>query len=136
MKSKRSLLLVEDDRVDIMTIERALKEIKITNKLNIVRNGEEALEFLKNNRNEKPCVILLDLNMPKMNGIEFLKVIRADIIYKKIPAIVITAYGETEIMNQCYEAGANNFMVKPINFAKFKAKIDETLAATEKEYTS
>ncbi|MFQ6114635.1 MAG: response regulator, partial [bacterium] len=72
MRSQKPILLVEDDRVDAMTVKRALLEIKVTNDLVITKNGEEALQFLNNANNEKPCIILTDLNMPKMNGIEFL----------------------------------------------------------------
>jgi len=74
MKSQKPILLVEDDRVDQITVKRALKDINVTNQLIIVGNGEEALEFLRDEKHEKPGIILLDLNMPKMNGIEFLRV--------------------------------------------------------------
>ena len=73
MRNLRPILLVEDDSVDAMTVKRAFSELKITNELVRAVNGEEALNYLKEHLNEKPCVILLDLNMPKMNGIEFLK---------------------------------------------------------------
>ena len=69
-KNKGNILLVEDDKVDAMTVKRALKEIQVPNQLNITTNGEEALENLQNSDNELPIIILLDLNMPKMNGIE------------------------------------------------------------------
>lgn len=76
MKNNKSILLVEDDRVDALTVQRALKEINVTNPLHLVTNGEEALKFLITRQKERPCIILLDLNMPKMNGIKFLEIIK------------------------------------------------------------
>lgn len=66
------ILLVEDDQVDVMTVKRALEEINVTNQVINQENGEEALKYLRDPASEKPCIILLDLNMPIMNGIEFL----------------------------------------------------------------
>ena len=76
--TNRPILLVEDDQVDTMTVIRALKEIHVTNPLINVENGEEALAYLRDRESEKPCIILLDLNMPIMNGIEFLQVAKQD----------------------------------------------------------
>ena len=73
MQRRRSILLVEDDQVDCMTIKRALEEVKIKNRLDMVSNGEEALAYLLSADNDLPGLILLDLNMPRMNGIEFFK---------------------------------------------------------------
>jgi len=90
MRNLKPILLVEDDDVDVMTVERVFKDLKIKNQLVSTANGEEALEYLKNSGNKKSCIILLDLNMPKMNGIEFLKIVKADEVLKKIPVIVLT----------------------------------------------
>jgi CheY-like chemotaxis protein len=78
MRNSRPVLLVEDDHVDAMTVKRALRELHVANPLVHTINGEEALNHLRAESNDSPCVILLDLNMPKMNGIEFLKIIKAD----------------------------------------------------------
>ena len=77
-KSKPTILLIEDDRVDAMTVRRALNEIHVANPLDIVGNGEEGLAYLRDEKKKDPCIILLDLNMPKMNGIEFLKIVKMD----------------------------------------------------------
>ena len=76
MTSLKSILLVEDDMVDMMSVKRALKDINVTNPLYHVENGVEALEYFRNKENPRPTIILLDLNMPKMGGIEFLSIIK------------------------------------------------------------
>ena len=119
MKSKRSILLAEDDRVDVMTIERALKEIKVTNRLDVVKNGEEALAFLRKSENEKPCVILLDLNMPRMNGIEFLRVLKADASLKMIPVVVLTTSKEMLDKSESFKLGVAGYMIKPVDYKQF-----------------
>ena len=77
--SMSKVLLVEDDREDVMTVGPALKDLKVTNRLIHVVNGEEALEYLNDANNLKPCIILLDINMPKMSGIEFLKIAKDNV---------------------------------------------------------
>lgn len=84
MRNSGPILLVEDDRVDSMTVERALRDLRITNPLVYTLNGEEALAYLKDESNKSPCIVLLDLNMPKMGGFEFLRNIKADEVLKKI----------------------------------------------------
>jgi len=76
--TNKPILLVEDDQVDVMTVTRALKEIHVTNPLITLENGEEALKYLRDPDNVKPCIILLDLNMPLINGIEFMQVAKHD----------------------------------------------------------
>ena len=119
MKNLKSILLVEDDSVDAMTVSRAFKELKVTNQLVIRLNGEEALDYLRDNGSEKPCVILLDLNMPKMNGIEFLKVAKADENLKKIPVIVLTTSKEDQDKVDSFEYSVAGYIVKPVDYKKF-----------------
>ena len=119
MHNSRPILLVEDDIVDAITVKRALGDLKITNPLVHASDGEEALKYLKTRGNEKPCIILLDLNMPKMNGIEFLKVIKTDADLKTIPVIVLTTSKEKRDVIESFELGAAGYMVKPTDYENF-----------------
>ena len=119
MRNLNPILLVEDDNVDVMAVERALKDLKIKNQLVSTANGEEALEYLKNNGNKKPCIILLDLNMPKMNGIEFLKIVKADEVLKKIPVIVLTTSSQQQDIVESFKLSVAGYIVKSVDYAKF-----------------
>jgi CheY-like chemotaxis protein len=90
MQESEPILLVEDDTVDAMTVKRALRDLKVGNPVAHVTNGEEALDYLKDPTKPKPCLILMDINMPKMNGIELLKMVKADPDLQKIPAVMLT----------------------------------------------
>lgn len=119
MRSEKLMLLVEDDAIDRMTVERALKEIRVTNRLDMVGNGEEALEFLRDSGREKPGIILLDLNMPRMNGIEFLKVVKADEELRRIPVIVLTTSKDEQDRVDSFNLGVTGYMVKPVDYMQF-----------------
>ena len=119
MRSKRPILLIEDDKVDAMSVKRALDEIKVTNRLDIAGNGEEALLFLRNPENKKPCVILLDLNMPKMNGIEFLRIAKQDKKLRRIPVVVLTTSEEEQDRVNSFDLGVAGYMIKPVDYQKF-----------------
>ena len=123
MRNLNPILLVEDDNVDVMAVERALKDLKIKNQLVSTANGEEALEYLKNNGNKKPCIILLDLNMPKMNGIEFLKIVKADKTLKKIPVVILTTSSQQQDIVESFQLSAAGYIVKSIDYAKFAKAI-------------
>ena len=119
MKNAKPILLIEDDRVDAMTIKRALRDINVANSLDIAGNGEEALSFLRNEKNEKPSIILLDLNMPKMNGIEFLKIVKQDDLLKRIPVIVLTTSKEEQDRVESFKLGVAGYMIKPVDYLQF-----------------
>ena len=119
MMFKKTILLVEDDQVDAMTVQRAFKDLKISNNLNIAGNGLDAIEYLKNSENERPCIILLDLNMPKMNGIEFLKEARELGLINRIPVVVLTTSEEDQDRIDSYDLGIAGYMVKPVDYIKF-----------------
>jgi CheY-like chemotaxis protein len=111
--------LVEDDQVDVMMVKRALKDLNVTNPLVQMPNGKEAFEYLTGESNERPCIILLDLNMPKMNGIELLKVMKADDELKKTPVVVLTTSRDTEDKFETFGLGVAGYIIKPTNYKKF-----------------
>jgi CheY-like chemotaxis protein len=116
MKGTRPILLVEDDRVDVLSVKRAFRDLKIANSLQVVGNGEAGLEWLRDEHNPKPCLILLDLNMPRMNGLEFLKVMKNDDELRRIPVIVLTSSkGEQELL-ETYKHGVAGYVVKPADY--------------------
>ena len=119
MRNSKPILLIEDDNVDVMTVERVLRELKIANQLVSTSNGEQALEYLRTNGNKKPCVILLDLNMPKMNGAEFLKIVKKDEVLKKIPVVVLTTSSQQRDVVESFKLGAAGYMVKSVDYGKF-----------------
>ena len=119
MKNLKPILLVEDDSVDAMTVKRALKELNVTNQLVHSIDGEQALEYLKVDDNKKPCVILLDLNMPKMNGIEFLQAVKKDEKLKKTPVVVLTTSKEGNDVTTSFRFSVAGYMVKPVDYKKF-----------------
>ncbi len=123
MKDFKPILLVEDDLVDAQTIKRAFAELKIRNKLVHVTNGEEALNYLGNSRNKKPCVILLDLNMPKMNGIEFLQTVKKDKTLMQIPAIVLTVSSQEQDVIESFNLGVAGYIIKPSAYEGFLDKL-------------
>jgi CheY-like chemotaxis protein len=123
MRSSNPILLVEDDNVDVMTVKRALKDLNIKNQLDRTANGEEALEYLKNKGNKKPCIILLDLNMPKMNGIEFLQIVKADDTLKKIPVVVLTTSSQQQDIIESFKLSVAGYIVKSVDYTEFTEAI-------------
>ena len=117
--TNKPILLVEDDQVDTMTVTRALKEIHVTNPLVHLENGEEAVHYLQNPVSEKPCIILLDLNMPIMNGIEFLQVVKHDDQLKRIPVVVLTTSEEQQDKVNSFNLGVAGYMAKPVDYRQF-----------------
>jgi CheY-like chemotaxis protein len=115
----KPILLVEDDHVDVMTVRRALQEIHVTNPVLNSENGEEAMKFLRDPANDKPCIILLDLNMPIMNGIEFLRLIKKDELLKRIPVVVLTTSEEQPDKIKSFDLGVAGYMAKPVDYRQF-----------------
>ena len=126
MNIEVEILLVEDNMSDAELTIRALKKHNLANKLIHMEDGQEALDFIfaEGNYSERkiedtPKVILLDLKMPKINGIQVLKKIKSDERTKKIPVIVLTSSKEDPDIQECYLLGVNSYVVKPVQFEKF-----------------
>jgi CheY-like chemotaxis protein len=119
MRSSRPILLVDDDNTEVMTVKRALKELDVPNELVHHFDGENALNYLRNNAQKGPCVILLDLNMPKMKGTDFLAAIKADAELRHIPVIIFTVSNDENDKAKCFELCAAGYVVKPANYDEF-----------------
>ena len=119
MRSDNPILLLEDDIVDAMTVKRALKEVGVDNEVIHMENGEEALEYLQNEKLEDPCIILLDLNMPVMNGIEFLQERMKSDDLMAIPVIVLTTSKDDFDKSNCFKLSIAGYMVKPVDYTEF-----------------
>jgi CheY-like chemotaxis protein len=119
-----SILLVEDDYLDIMNVERELKKLNINLPLHVARNGREALNMLRGENGATkisplPSVVLLDINMPKMNGIEFLDAVRKDPELKDLNVFVTTTSNEESDRLAAQNLKATGYIVKPLSFDKF-----------------
>ena len=126
---KYPILLVEDNPDDIIITQRAWKKGLIRNKLYVVKDGEQALDFLYKKGEyagaPTPCLILLDLKMPRVDGFEVLKTVKRDVILKSIPVVVLTSSRVNSDLDRAYDLGCNSYIVKPVNYDNFlEAVID------------
>jgi len=121
MNSEKPIFLVEDNPVDIDLTLRAFKKNNLTNNIEIARDGEEAMNWIKkwDEGAAVPIVILLDLNLPRYSGLEVLKEIKSHPEYKTIPVIILTTSDESSDIRTAYELGANSYIVKPVELDKF-----------------
>lgn len=121
----KTILLVEDNPQDVELTLEALSEHNLANNVIVVKDGVEALEYLnyeggfKDRKKGKPVVMLLDIKMPRMDGIEVLETIRADERFKMLPVVMLTSSREEPDLKRCYELGVNAYVVKPVNFSDF-----------------
>ncbi len=125
MKTLRSILLAEDNPLDVELTIEALSDFKLANNIVAVSDGVKALEYLTctgefvNRSNDLPSVILLDIKMPRMDGIQVLERLRTDERFRKIPVVMLTSSREEPDLKRCYELGVNAYVVKPVNFEDF-----------------
>lgn len=115
-----NILLVEDDQVDIMNVNRAFKKAHITNPIWVAENGVRALEMLRGGEVQlERLLVLLDLNMPKMSGIEFLRELRADEGLHRLPVVVLTTSDADNDRVDAYDLNVAGYIVKPVTFSSF-----------------
>jgi two-component system response regulator len=124
--TRKTILLVEDDRDDEELTLRALRKSNIRNEVIIARDGEQALQvlfgdekFVDHDSDLLPAVVLLDLKLPKVNGIEVLRRIRQDPRTRRLPVVVLTSSKLERDRDEVYDLGANSFITKPVDFDKF-----------------
>ncbi|KAF2336930.1 response regulator [Flavobacterium daemonense] len=114
---KPNILLIEDDELDTISVERSLKKLEIKYDLHTAYNGLEALQMLRNKENPLvPDVILLDINMPKMNGIEFLQILRSDEKLKDLKVFIMTTSSESSDRETAENLGISGYIIKPLNY--------------------
>jgi CheY-like chemotaxis protein len=126
------ILLVEDNQTDVELTIRALKKHNLTNRIFVVKDGEEALDFLfrqgvysKRETTNSPKIIFLDLKLPKVDGLEVLKKVKTDERTKIIPVVVLTSSREERDIVESYKLGVNSYIVKPVDFDKFVESVSQ-----------
>jgi CheY-like chemotaxis protein len=133
MNSQIEIILIEDNIDDATLVIRALRKNNLANKLVHLKDGAEGLEFFfgKDDKgtaeldNLAPRVVLLDLKMPKLNGMEVLAKVKSDPRTKAIPVVVLTSSAEDPDIKKCYELGANSYIVKPVEFDNFSKAVSD-----------
>ena len=126
------ILIVEDNEQDLALAQRALRKANVTNRIHVARDGEEALEYLfcegqfvERKMEDGPKVILLDLKLPKIDGLEVLQKIKSDARTKFIPVVVLTSSKEQNDVVETYNLGVNSYIVKPVNFEQFSETVQK-----------
>lgn len=116
-----NVLFIEDDMIETMKLQRAISKFESKHKIIEAKNGEEALEILKGGT--PPDIILLDLNMPRMSGLEFLSVIKKDERLKYLPTIILTTSENRVDLLKCFEIGIAGYIIKPLKYEDYEAKL-------------
>lgn len=111
--------MIEDDLVDVMTVRRCFEELHIENPLVNTVNGEEALEYLQDTEKLKPVLILLDLNMPRMDGFEFLRIVKSDELLRIVPVVILTTSNRNSDILESYQLGVAGYIVKSADYQRF-----------------
>ncbi len=127
MANDLKVLLIEDDTIEIMKLHRVVSSLPLNYKIIEAKNGEEALDILEK-KDEIPDIILLDLNMPKISGIEFLSILKENPSLKYIPTIILTTSNNQKDLLECYKIGIAGYILKPLKYEDYVSKIEKLLA--------
>lgn len=122
MRKKLNILFIEDDEIEVMKLNRTLNSIENKHHIQEAENGEVALEILKN-KDRLPDIILLDLNMPKMNGIEFLRILKDHETLRYIPTIILTTSNNRRDVLECFNIGIAGYIIKPLKYDDYVEKL-------------
>ena len=127
MEKILDVLLIEDNLIEVMKMERAISSLGLNHIINVANNGEEALEILEDNQ-QWPDLILLDLNMPRISGIEFLMILKNNDDLKHIPTVILTTSDNQKDIEECYRIGVSGYIVKPLKYYDYVDKIQNVLS--------
>lgn len=127
MEDSLSILLIEDDTIERMKFNRTLSKLNFKCRVIEAENGEEALEILSR-KDDLPSIIFLDLNMPRLNGIEFLEIIKNDPDLRHIPSVILTTSNNTQDIKECYKTGISGYVIKPLKYDDYVDKINKVLS--------
>lgn len=126
-KKTLTILLIEDDKIEVMKFQRALEKLDLPHEVAVANDGEEALTMLQNGK-VSPCILFLDLNMPKISGLDFLKTLKNDPKLRYLPTIILTTSNNRKDVLASYEIGVAGYILKPLKYQEYLNKIEKTLA--------
>ena len=127
MKNLRKIILAEDNIADVELTKIAFKELDLNLDVSHVFDGQQLMDLLKNSSLNEVALVLLDLNMPKMNGIEFLTALKANDVLKFIPTVILTTSNNHRDMIECYKIGIAGYILKPLKYEEYRSKIKALL---------
>lgn len=120
------ILLIEDDTIEVMKLERTLSKVDTKHSIVKAANGEEALKILQSG-DKLPDIILLDLNMPRMSGIEFLEILKDDVVLQYLPTIILTTSENRSDLLRCYQLGIAGYVIKPLKYEDYESRMKTVL---------
>lgn len=126
MQKPLKILFIEDDTIEVMKFNRVIANLGLTHQIIESNNGESALALLESKEN-LPNIILLDLNMPKLNGIEFLTILKNDPLLKYIPVVILTTSSNFKDVKECYKIGIAGYILKPLKYEDYTSKVQKIL---------